>query len=108
MDIATNRRDQNCPGGAFSMMDVFRGTAQLRNDGYIAYAQAIAMTVPVTPPNPSSRSGLAGTNNKLPNPSTAQIMDQNDAGNVMWRASAPRSRDLFSARPASVCQLNVM
>ena len=34
-DNGTNRRDQNCDFGPFSMMAVLRGIAQLRNDGYI-------------------------------------------------------------------------
>src|SRR5439155_573723 len=107
-DNGTNWRDQNREPGPFSMIAVFFGTAQLRNQGYIAYAQTIAITVPSTPPNPSSRSGLAGAINRLPKPSDAQIIDQKDAGNVMRRASDPRSRDFFPARPARVCQLNVM
>ena len=66
------------------------------------------MTVPRMPPKPSSRSGFAGTINKVPKPNEAQTMDQKDAGNVMRRARAPRSLDFFAAPPARVCQLNVM
>jgi hypothetical protein len=87
---------------------LLRGTAQRRNDGYITYAQINATTVPSTPPNPSSRNGLACTINKLPNPSDAQTIDQNEAGNVMRRAAAARSADFFPIRSASVCQLKVM
>src|SRR5438477_12378329 len=59
------------------------------------------------PPNPSSRSGFAGTSKRVPNPNDAQTMDQKDAGNVIRRASAPRLGDFFP-RAARVCQLNVM
>ena len=70
-----------------------------------------ATTEPSTPPNPSSRNGLAWTISKLANPSDAQTIDQNDAGKVMRHASAPRSGDSLPRRcirSASVCQLNVM
>src|SRR5207244_886760 len=96
----TNRRHQNRDSGPFSEIPVFRGTAQLKNQGYIPYAQPIAISVPTTPPKPSSRSGFAGTINRLPNPKHAQIIDQKEAGNVMRRASAPRSRDFFPTRAA--------
>src|SRR6266850_2305677 len=52
-----------------------------------------AITVPRTPPNPSSRNGLAWTINKLPKPNEAQTIDQNDGGKVeipkIMRQAAP-------------------
>src|ERR1051326_2051818 len=90
-DGTTNRRDQKPDSGSFSTILLFRGTAQFKNQGYIPYAQAIATSDPRTPPNPSSRSGLACTINKLPNPRDAQTIDQNEAGKVMRRASIARS-----------------
>src|SRR6266513_1972389 len=108
IDSSTNRRDKNAREGSFSTSLLLRGTAHCRNGGYIAYAQISATTVPSTPPNPNSRNGLAWTINKLPNPSDAQTIDQNEAANVMRRASAPRSGDFFPIRSASVCQLKVM
>ena len=36
VESGTNRRDQNCAFGPFSMIAVLRGTAQLKNHGYIA------------------------------------------------------------------------
>src|SRR5258707_8689526 len=87
-DSGTNRRDQNRRPGPDSNTALVRGTAQARNAGYMAYAHNSAMMLPSTPPNPSSRSGLASTINRLPNPSDAQTMDQNDAGSVMRHASA--------------------
>src|SRR6266446_5694640 len=103
-----NRRDQNQCGGSASTILLSRGTAQRKNAGYMTYAQINATSVPSTPPNPSSRSGLAWTISKLPNPSDAQIIDQKEAGNVIRRAAAARSRDSFPIRLASVCQLKVM
>ena len=86
-----NRRDQNAWVGSASTILLLRGTAQRRNAGYMRYAQANAMTVPSTPPNPSSRSGFAWTINKLAKPNDAHTIDQNDGGRVMRHASAARS-----------------
>ena len=108
IDSTTNRRDQNAREGSFSTSLLLRGTAQCRNDGYITYAQINATTVPSTPPNPNSRNGLAWTIKRLPKPNDAQIIDQNEAGNVMRRAAAARSDDSFPMRSARVCQLKVM
>src|SRR5439155_9587813 len=107
-DSGTNGRDQNARDGSISTSVLLRGTAQPRNGGYIAYAHTRATTAPSTPPSPSSRNGLASTINKLPNPSDAHTIDQNDAGNVMRRAAAARAGDVFPIRSPSVCQLNVM
>src|SRR5438067_12304440 len=102
------RRDQNFLGGFISATFVLCGSAQRRNGRYIRYAQTKATIDPRTPPNPSSRSGFASTNKRLPKPSAAQIIDQNDAGNVIRSAANARSADFLPSRPASVCQLNVM
>jgi len=64
--------------------------------------------VPSTPPNPSSRNGLAWTISKLPNPSDAQTIDQKDAGKVIHQAAAARSGDSLPLRRESVCQLKVI
>src|SRR5438309_6999709 len=104
-------RAQNRCGGSASTILLSRGTAQRRNGGYITYAQAKATTDPSTPPNPSSRSGLASTISKLAKPSEAQTIDQNDGGKVIRNASRARSGDSFSncrRRPASTCQLKVI
>src|SRR5207302_6472439 len=97
--------------GSASTILLSRGTAQRRNGGDITYAQAKATIDPSTPPNPSSRNGLASTISKLAKPSEAQTIDQNDGGNVIRSAPRARSGDFFSNRfvlPASVCQLNVI
>ena len=66
------------------------------------------MIDPITPPNPSSRSGFAWTKRRLPNPSDAHTMDQNDGGNVIRRAAAANALPSSESRRESVCQLNVM
>src|SRR5213596_3670263 len=110
-ESSAKRRDQNACVGFASTILLFRGTAQRRNAGYTKYAQINAMTVPSTPPNPSSRSGLACTISRLAKPNDAQTIDQNEGGKVMRRASVARSGDFLPmrcARSASICQLNVM
>ena len=98
VDRGTNRRDQNRRPGPISATGLSCGFVQLRYEGYMPYAHNIAIALPSTPPNPSSRSGFAWTNSKLPNPSDAQTMDQNEAGNVMRRAAVARSSAVFPVR----------
>src|SRR4051812_5599748 len=104
----TKRPDQNDLGGSTSNSWVLCGTAQARKGGYIIYAQIRATIDPSTPPKPSSRSGWAWTMRRLPKPRAAQIIDQNDAGNVMRSAALASPADSVFFRPANVCQLKVM
>src|SRR3981081_1733167 len=105
------RSSQTQWGGSCSTSLLSRGTAQRKNAGYMTYAQMNPTIVPSTPPNPSSRNGLACTIHKLRNPNDAHTIDQNDGGNVILSAAVARFGVSFPNRPfrpASVCQLNVM
>src|SRR5438045_5027775 len=86
-DNIGKRRAQKASVGSASTILLLRGTAQRRNAGYIKYAQANATTLPSTPPNPNSRSGVACTISQLAKPNDAQTIDQRNAQNVIRRAS---------------------